>query len=200
MIAAAVLEPDRRSAGAEQAAERHESRLLAAARAGDSAAFAELIRSYDRPLRALVFRLLEDASAMDDVLQDSYVKAYRSLRGFTGDARFGTWLYRIVYNTCLDELRRRARHPHVPLESVPDRRDPVDLASAVSTRTTLARALASLPAELRAVALLVDAEGMSYDEAGEILGLPPGTVASRLHRARAVLRPALSSDSEGGRR
>ena len=200
MIAAAALEPDRQSEGAVRADERHESRLVAAARSGDSAAFAELIRSYDRPLRALAFRLLEDASAMDDVLQDSYVKAYRSLRTFGGESRFGTWLYRIVYNTCLDELRRRARHQQVPLESVPDRADPVDLAAAASTRATLEQALASLPAELRAVALLVDADGMSYDDAGDILGLPPGTVASRLHRARAVLRPALRPDSEGGRR
>ncbi len=196
MIAAASIEPD----VAARAAERHEARLVASARGGDAYAFTELLEAYDRPLRALAFRLLGDASAMDDVLQDAYVKAYRSLHAFRGRARFGTWLYRIVYNTALDELRRRERHPHVPLHAVRDAADPVDVASAVTARSALADALASLPPELRAVALLVDAEGMSYDEAGAILDVPAGTVASRLNRARAALRPALRPDPEGERR
>lgn len=153
-----------------------------------------LIRPYDRQLRALAYRLLDDRAAMDDALQDAYVKAFLSLRDFAGTAAFGTWLYRIVYNTCLDELRRRGREPMLAdddrLERVEDVRDDF---GEVETATDLGRALAVLPPELRAAVLLIDADGLSYDEASSVLGVPIGTVASRVNRARARLRPALAN-------
>ncbi|MBA2569079.1 MAG: RNA polymerase sigma factor [Actinobacteria bacterium] len=78
-------------------------------RSGRTRAFEELIETYDRQLRGLAFRLLEDRDGMDDLLQDAYVKAFAALRSFSGRSAFGTWLYRIVYNAGLDELRRRER-------------------------------------------------------------------------------------------
>jgi RNA polymerase sigma-70 factor (ECF subfamily) len=171
--------------------------LLRRARRGDAEAFTALVRRHDDTLRALAFRLLGDRAAMDDALQEAYVRAYRSLGSFEGRSGFGTWMYRIAYRTCIDELRRRGRDDLAPLDS--DAASP-DQSSAVATRLDLAGALAALAPELRAGVLLVDAQGFSYDEAAEILGIPAGTVASRLNRARAALREALEPSAPGGAR
>ena len=159
-------------------------------------AFGELVAEHDRPLRALAFRLLGDRDAMDDVLQEAYAKALRGLPRFRGDAAPQTWLYRIVYNTCLDELRRRRRHPELPLESAtwPSVPDPGE---SPGQREALASALASLAPDQRAAVLLVDGEGLDYETAARVLGVRTGTLASRLSRARASLRRALAAEPEG---
>jgi RNA polymerase sigma-70 factor (ECF subfamily) len=177
---------------------RHASEpmLLRHARRGDAQAFTALVRRHDDALRALAFRLLGDRAAMDDALQEAYVRAYRSLGTFEGRSGFGTWLYRIVYRTCVDELRRRGRDELASLELAAT----PDASSSVAARVDLAAALAALPPELRASVLLVDAQGFSYDEAAEILGIPAGTVASRLNRARAALRETLEPSLPGGAR
>jgi RNA polymerase sigma-70 factor, ECF subfamily len=167
--------------------------LLARARAGDAGAFGLLLRDADESHRRLAFRLLGDRQLMDDVLQDAYVRAFRALPGFRGRAAFGTWLYRIVYNACLDELRRGRARREVALEE--ERSG--STADDVEERLDLAAALARLPVELRVVVLLVDAEGLSYEEAAEVLGVAPGTIGSRLNRARAALRAALATDGGG---
>jgi RNA polymerase sigma-70 factor, ECF subfamily len=164
--------------------------LLARARRGDAAAFARLLRDVDESHRRLAYRLLRDRQAMDDALQEAYVSAFRALPRFWGGAAFGTWLYRIVYNACVDELRRGRARREVALD---------ELSAAISEdgvaeQLDLEAALAALPPELRAVVLLVDAEGLSYHEAAEVLGVAPGTIGSRLNRARAALRV----DLEGG--
>ena len=90
----------------------------------DEGAFAELIERHDRSFRSLAFRLLADRDRMDDALQDAYVKAFRALPRFRGGSAPSTWLYRIVYNTCLDELRRGRFRRHVPLDPAqPGHRD-----------------------------------------------------------------------------
>jgi RNA polymerase sigma-70 factor, ECF subfamily len=162
------------------------------AQRGDQEAFAAVIRHYDPGLRALSFRLLGDRDLMDDVLQEAYVKAFKALPRFRRQAKLGTWLYRIAYNACLDELRRTRRADELPLdERVPSRTaDPGEL---VAGRGDLTRALAALPPEDRAAVLLVDAQGFDYRETARVLGIPEGTVASRLNRARASLRTALGS-------
>jgi RNA polymerase sigma-70 factor (ECF subfamily) len=166
--------------------------LLARARAGDAGAFGLLLRDAGESHRRLAFRLLGDPQLMDDVLQEAYVRAFGALPRFRGRAAFGTWLYRIVYNACLDELRRGRSRREVGLEEWRSAGTPDD----VEGRLDLAAALARLPVELQAVALLVDAEGLSYQEAAEVLGVAPGTIGSRLNRARAALRAALAP--EGG--
>ncbi len=165
---------------------------LSRAQAGDPRAFEELIAEHDRGLRVLAYRLLEDRAAMQDAMQEAYVSAYRAIGSFRGGSEVGTWLYRIVYNACMDELRRRPRRTHVDLD---DAREHVDLApdpgDVVATRSTLEAALACLSPEHRAIVLLIDAQGFSYQQVADALGISPGTVASRLNRARAALRPAL---------
>lgn len=170
--------------------------VLARARRGDQRAFALLVRHYDDGLRALAYRLLGDRDRMDDALQEVYVRAFRALPSFRGDSAVGTWLYRIAYNACLDELKRTREV--VDLESVRDRAqadgDPID---ALSLRQTLAAALTALPLEDRTAVLLVDANGFDYRSAAEVLGIPEGTVASRLNRARAALRQTLQNERKG---
>jgi RNA polymerase sigma-70 factor (ECF subfamily) len=178
---------------AKRSAEHPPHPELARARAGDVDAFLELVAEHDRELRALAFRLLGDREAMDDVLQEAFAKAFRALGSFRGGSSLRTWLYRIVYNACVDELRRR--RPTLPLQE----RDAVtsaDAEQAEIARLDLASALASLPADLRATVLLVDAEGFDYAEAGRVLGIPAGTVGSRLSRAHRALRAALAADRE----
>ncbi|MGI8684954.1 MAG: RNA polymerase sigma factor [Acidimicrobiales bacterium] len=174
-----------------------EPAVLERARAGDHAAFRDLVRLFDPGLRSLAFRLLGDAGRMDDVLQEAYVKAYRSLGAFRGDSSVRTWIYRITYNACIDDIRRRSRVTDLPMDTAADRPavgpDPADRAV---LRSGLAAALAGLPPDQRAAVLLVDAEGFDYAAAGKVLGVAEGTVASRVSRARAALRQALRENGE----
>jgi RNA polymerase sigma-70 factor (ECF subfamily) len=165
--------------------------VLARAKAGDRQAFTEVVRHYDHRLRALAYRLLGDRAAMDDVLQEAYVKAYKALPGFREDAGLGTWLYQITYRSCVDFQRREIRHQTGSTEWVPPG-PAADPAATATSRTDLQRALAALPVDQRAAVLLVDAEGLDYDAAASVLGVAPGTIASRLSRARAALRAALA--------
>lgn len=183
--------------------------VLRRAKAGDREAFTEVVRHYDHRLRALAYRLLGDRAAMDDALQEAYVKAFRALPAFREDAGLGTWLYSIVYRACIDLQRREGRHRPAPLGPTatggptggagrPNTPEPratgagADPAGTAATRTDLARALSDLPVDQRAAVLLVDAEGLDYAAAATVLGVAPGTVASRLSRARTALRAALA--------
>jgi len=165
--------------------------LVLRAQSGDRDAFGSLIRQHDVSMRRLAFGLVGDRGGMDDALQEAYLRAYRGLPSFHGDSAFGTWLYRIVYRTCLDELRRR--RPVSALEEaadVPDTRAGPELQA--SSRRDIDAAMAQLSNEMRAAVWLIDGEGLSYDEAAGVLGVPAGTIASRVSRARVQLRRALS--------
>lgn len=183
------------AAAAPQAAGEVDELVVARARRGDQEAFAVIVGHYDRRLRALAFRLLGDRDRMDDVLQEVYVKAFRSLPRFKGDSALGTWLYRIAYNACLDDLRRRPALAAVEYdEAVADPASgPADIAV---RRQDLSAALDRLPPDQRTAVLLVDAYGLDYADAAEVLGVRVGTIGSRLSRARALLRAALGEGGE----
>lgn len=167
---------------------------LKGAQRGDPDAFAALVKAYDRGLRALAYRLLGDRDRMEDALQEAYLRAYRGLPQFRGKAAVATWLYRIVYNVCLDELRRTRGAPG-SLEDARTQPDPSPGPAEVAvTARDFQSALASLLPEERAAVLLVDAEGFSYEEAANVLAIPAGTLASRLHRARQSLRRVLGEE------
>jgi len=174
---------------------------VARAAGGDHEAFAGLVRRFDGGLRALAFRLLGDRDRMDDALQEGYVRAYRALPRFRGESAFGTWLYRIVH-ACLDELGRQRRAPVAALNEALEAAAPVpDLTDAIFECSRLAAALAALPPRDRAAVILVDAQGFDYASAARILGVPAGTIGSRLNRARGVLRRELGApDDEGASR
>jgi len=158
---------------------------------GDRLAFETLIRHYDPALRRFALRLVGDE--VDDVLQEAYLRAHRALRRFdNGDERIAAWLHRIVYNAAIDALRRR-RRDGVLLDV-----DARGVAAPPPPEARLEEILASLPTEMRAATLLVDAWGFTYQEAALILDVPAGTVASRLHRARAALGRSIEAQRMGG--
>lgn len=190
-----------------------ERRPTSAIRRGGSATrreeFARVVRSHDRGLRTLAYRLLGDRDQMDDVLQEAYLRAYKALPSFRDEAATATWLYRITYNVCMDRLRahRRAAASFGPLGSLEDMaehgvepRSQDDPAATVERRGDMDAALAGLRPDHRAAVLLVDALGYDYSTAADILGVKEGTIASRLHTARALLRGALSARHEEGQR
>jgi RNA polymerase sigma-70 factor (ECF subfamily) len=173
--------------------------VLARARRGDHRAFAQIVDHYDHRLRGLAYRLLGDRDRMDDVLQEAYVKAFRSLPRFKGESALGTWLYRIVYNACIDDLRSRKAtvslddRPEGGIDTADPRPDPADVATG---RRDLAAALATLPPDQKAAVLLVDAYGLDYAEAADALGVAAGTIGSRLSRARTSLRTFLEAGGQ----
>jgi RNA polymerase sigma-70 factor (ECF subfamily) len=166
--------------------------VLAAAR-GDRAAFTTIISTYERRLRVTAYQVLRDVALVDDALQDVFVAAYRGLPSFRGQAALGTWLTRITFTTCAQHLRRGDRRPRLADTELAEHDTPAvaDCSEVVGERDRLRLALTGLTAEQRFLVLLVDRDGYGYREAARLLGVPRGTVASRLSAARAQLRCAL---------
>jgi RNA polymerase sigma-70 factor (ECF subfamily) len=180
--------------------DRSDGELVDAILDGDRGAFTDVLRKHDDRLRGLAFKLLGgDRHRMDDAMQDAYVRAYKALPRFRRDADLGSWLYRITYNACIDELRRTKRRAE-PIDLTAPAAEPPARASgpehAVVAADAAARALAVLPEDQRITVVLVDGEGFDNQTAARILGVAPGTVASRLSRARAAMRHELGRTEE----
>ena len=170
-----------------------DEQTVGAARRGDGEAFVRMLKHYDSRLRALAFRMLRDPVLMDDALQDAAIKAFQALPGFRGDSEVGTWLYRITYTTCLDYLRRERRFLLLTgEEALSDAScandDPCDM---VTRWAELEDALDRLPVEQRILVILVHQYGYDYRTAAAVVGVPEGTVSSRLAAARVRLRRLL---------
>ncbi len=177
--------------------------LIQAARKGDLAAFNQLVLKYQNHAYNVAYRLLGDSDAAADATQDAFLKAYRRLHQLRGDS-FRPWLLRIVTNTCYDVLRRRKRRPVQPLEPEnedgeadhlsrwqSDEASPEEIALRHEIHRVIQEGLMLLSPEHRTVVVLSDIEGLSYEEIATALGVPVGTVKSRLSRARARLRDYL---------
>ena len=169
--------------------------LVSAAKEGDPAAFDELVRLTYGDVRNLAVRLTGNADDADDVVQEAYVRAFRGLRRFRGDASFSTWLYRIATN-CAHTMRTRRNKQRCEeldldvAEEDPDV-DPTLQAEASTLRAALDRALEQLPHRLRAVVELRDKYDLSHREIAERLGISEAATKVRLHRARLRLRRML---------
>jgi RNA polymerase sigma-70 factor, ECF subfamily len=182
--------------------------LLAACRQGDPDAFEEVVRRTYRHVYTQALRLVGDRHEAEDVTQDVYLRVFRGLSGFRGESQFETWLYRIVANAAINQLKRRGRFGQLMAEPEPDRGGTgvgagnFDLPSGeildeqAADRDALTAALESLPFSLRSVVILKDVYGLSCQEIGEELGTTEGAVKVRLHRARRRLKDLLF-DSEG---
>jgi RNA polymerase sigma-70 factor (ECF subfamily) len=179
-------------------------RLIAECLQGRTAAFGELVRRYQDRLYNTVYQLVENAEDAQDVVQDAFLSAYQSLNSFKGDAQFFTWLYRIAVNTAISLKRKRrvaysirASHGQdagtEPLDSSEYSRPEHALEKAEQGRR-IRSALNRLSAEHRTVLILKDMEGQKYEAMAETLGVPVGTIRSRLHRARMELRGILGQD------
>ena len=167
-----------------------DAELVELARQGDRPAFDELLRRHDDRMRGLAFRLIADRDGMDDVLHEAYLTAFRGLPGFPPTSDFGRWLYRITYNCCIDEIRRR-KHTPGPARRDTEGVEASEPGGASSTTEAVRQALADLSPGQRVTVVLVDGEGFDHHAAAEILGVAPGAVASRLYRARTKLRRTL---------
>ncbi len=175
-----------------------DGRLLQDALRGDPIAFVGVLRREEPRLRALAYRVFRDPDLVADALQETALRAFRSLSSYRGEAAFGTWLYRITYTVCLDLLASSERQSQLT-ERVRDDapRDETDPADVVAAQDQLARALDALSAEHRAAVYLCIQRGLDLQTAADILGIPYGTVGSRLNHARTVLREALATEKGG---
>jgi RNA polymerase sigma-70 factor (ECF subfamily) len=177
--------------------------LVARSRAGDHAAFEELVRRETPRLYGLLVRMLGDASAAEDLVQECFVRAWRALAGFRGDARFSTWIYRIAVNEANRFLARESRRELLPFDDVrlevPDLgAQTAELAESSALRAQLEALLLELPAHYRAAVVLRDVEGLSNEEAADVLGLDLRNFKSRLHRGRMALRRRLEELADDG--
>ncbi|MFI5801219.1 RNA polymerase sigma factor [Streptomyces sp. NPDC051561] len=173
-------------------------RLLAVrAGEGDEGAFEVLVRRHGPELLRLAARMLGSTTEAEDAVQESFVSAWRSLPEFRGDAAFLTWMYRIVTNRCLNQLR--SRRPVTHLDAVPEREtpghegSPVRDAEAGAALRELSRALEGLSPEQRACWLLREMHGMSYEDIADTVGISPQAVRGRMFRARRALMEAMAA-------
>lgn len=180
--------------------------LVQASRQGDLESFNQLVERYQAQVYNLALSMLHDLPAAEDVTQEAFLSAYRAIRSYRGES-FRAWLFRIAVNACKDVVRRRARRPATSLEQALDAGEhlleaadpgegPEDYALRRERHRVLARLLSELPSDQRAVVLLSDVHGLSYEEIAQITGEPLGTVKSRLSRGRARLRDLLKTQGE----
>lgn len=170
--------------------------LVAAAKEGDRRAFDEVVRATSADTYALAFRLTANEEDAKDVVQEAYLRAYRGLDGFRGDASFTTWLYRITANCASTVTAKRSRHRHDDIDDVDvaDTRpeiNPEARAEGAALQERLTAALASLPPRLRSVVVLRDVYDLPHEAIATELGISEAAAKVRLHRARLRLRTAL---------
>jgi RNA polymerase sigma-70 factor (ECF subfamily) len=169
--------------------------LLAAHLRGDRTAFGELMSRHERRIYGLCLRILGNREDAEDATQEAFIGALRRAGGFRGDAAFSTWLYRIAVNAATDQARRRGRARTVPLDAeeaghaAPSAADP---GVAVATAMTVQAALRLVPEDFRVALILCDLYGFGHAQAAEILGIPVGTVKSRVFRGRLALGEQLA--------
>jgi len=185
--------------------------LVLRAQNGDKVAFGLLVTKYQRKLFRLAFRMLGNQAEAEDVVQDTFIKAYRALPQFRGDSTFYTWLYRIAVNAARTNLESRGRRlPELygtkpdsdetfdTDEYLTDSNTPETLLSSKQIAHTVNVALDELPQDLRMALSLREIDGLSYDEIAEVMGCPIGTVRSRIFRAREAIadkiRPLMDGD------
>ncbi len=178
--------------------------LVARCLQGDTECFNQLIVRWERPIFALAYRLLGHDEDARDVCQDTFLRAFRALPGFKGEAKFSSWLYRIALNLCRDWIRRQRRTPVVPapdgveLAELKDAAQVVEPMEDVLARRQLsqsvAKAMRSLTADQRSALILKEYHGLTFQEIAELLGCPLSTVKTRLYQGLTVLRRELERE------
>ena len=178
------------------------------ARAGLQAAYRELIRRYERPIFALLFRMVRDRELAEDLAQETFIKALNAIESYRPEFKFSSWIFKIANNAAIDHLRRReldtlsldgSPHAETPeamqataLQIGARQESPLDTVEAKELGGAIEAAIGRLRPEYRSCILLRHVEGRAYEEIAEILDLPLGTVKTYIHRARNELRLALA--------
>ena len=177
-----------------------EKDLVRLSKEGNEEAFAALVKKYKTKVFNLVWSLTRDRETADDLAQETFIKAYFALRKFQFKSEFGTWLYRITVNHVKDYLRKKARVRKISLEKIKEKpfvqenemtrkeREQIE----EQRRELIYQALQNLPEKYQVILSLRDIQGFPYEEITKILKISPGTVDSRLHRARKMLRKKLA--------
>ena len=185
---------------------KEEAALVQRIQNGDADAFAVLMEEYQKKVYLLALRTVGNQQDAEDMTQEAFLRAYRSIHSFRGDSKLSVWLYRLTTNLCIDLLRSRGRKPTVSLtvedndedtqelDVTDERYDPEEIFQRRELQRAVQRGLASLPEDYRVILVLRELEGLSYAEIGEVLGLEEGTVKSRLFRARKKLCAFLIED------
>ena len=185
--------------------EKDDGRLIELARAGDLDAFNVLVARHERPVYSVALRYMRNPELAEDVTQDTFLRAYHALDSFRNEAGYGlrAWLLTIAANRARDVLRAQARRPTISLDETDDEsswepeapgESPLEFAQRGELGELLERAIGALPPEQRLVVILSDVQGLPYDQIAAIVGVPVGTVKSRLNRGRARLRGILLDD------
>src|SRR6187455_69551 len=168
---------------------RTDEDLVARSRTGDTESFNQLVKRWERPIFALAYRTLGREEDARDVTQETFLRAFRALSGFKGDAKFSSWLYRIALNLCRDWMRKERRAPVV---AVPEGVDMEDLAARAELGREVARAMEHLPVEQRQAIILKEYHGLTFQEIADLMRCPLSTVKTRLYQGLSVLRRELA--------
>lgn len=163
--------------------------------AGDTDAFDALMRAHEDRVFSICLRMLRDREAALDATQETFIAVFRKADRFAGRSAFSTWLYRVAVNTCYDAARRTRRRQTDPIPEGHQPSDPTseDGFQSADVRPEIEEALADIPAEYRAAVVLADLEGLALDTVSEALGVPIGTVKSRVFRGRRLLADRLGN-------
>jgi len=180
--------------------EQTDELLVEQVKKGNIKAFRDLVKRYERYILNLVYRTIGDTNEAEDIAQEVFIKVYKSIRSFKGESKFSTWISKITVNLCMDKLREKVKNKEKNigeeawnLFSQPESFNPEIMAERHELQETIKKAIESLPDELRVVFALRELESFSYNEIGEMLSIPIGTVESRLYRARMKLRAYLKA-------
>lgn len=173
--------------------------LVDAFQGGDLAAFDVLVCRWDRKIQAAIFRIMGTEEEARDLCQETFLRAYRALGGFKGEARFSSWLYQIALNLCRDRMRRNKGRTLVSLDELEEAGNgllqkgptPLELVEAGDMSRAVASAVAALPAEQREVIVLKEYQDLTFVEIADVLGVPLSTVKTRLYRGLGQLRHRL---------
>ncbi|GIP34959.1 RNA polymerase sigma factor SigW [Paenibacillus sp. J2TS4] len=186
-----------------------ETRLAKLSRNGDRRAFAELVDLYKDKIYHLAYRMLSQAHAAEDIVQETFLRVYRNLHRYDENQKFSTWIYRIATNLCIDQLRKRKANYSLDAEMpegegadwyslLPSEEEtPEGQVLLSETQQQIRSAIDALPEKYKSVVILRYLHDLSLQEIGDILGMPVTTVKTRVHRGREYLRKKLASEFGG---
>lgn len=186
-----------------------EATLIAKSQQGDVEAFGELVSIYEKQVYTIAYRFMGNPEDASDLTQEAFVRAFRAISRFRGEASFKTWIYHIVANVCRDELRKRKKQAVVSLDApivtddgyiAREQEDwslaPERVYESIELQETIQELLNQLIPEYRQVLVLRELQGFTYEEIANILGCSLGTVKSRINRARKALRDLIAANKE----